>query len=216
MISTKRPRGRPRGSGIDDTPALIQVAELLVRDASLKTPTTAMKRIISRRKDWGASDETILRRWQEKWRRRSGALLAAARERARPKQSPAMSSLAQLVENARLAATYRPAIDEALTASRASLEQMNADIARAAAAFRPIMIDPALVRAASEWGEALKASLDLPEIKKWAELARSVEEAAQGFKIPKATLEALEGFRLQQSEWQEIGRRLSAQTRVLS
>jgi hypothetical protein len=37
----------------------------LVREA-LK-PTAAMKRIIATRTDWGATDATLLRRWQGKW-----------------------------------------------------------------------------------------------------------------------------------------------------
>jgi len=89
MTSPKRPCGRPRGSEINDTPALAQIADLLVREATLK-PTTAMKRVMRARKDWGATDATLLRRWQGKWSQRGAALLAAARERARPK--PAVSS----------------------------------------------------------------------------------------------------------------------------
>jgi hypothetical protein len=84
MSTEKRPRGRPHGSGKDDSRYLEQVADLLVRDHSLK-PTTAMKRIMLGRKDWGATDATLLRRWQVKWRAKEGSLLAAARERARPK-----------------------------------------------------------------------------------------------------------------------------------
>ena len=47
-------------------------------------PTTAMKRIIETRTDWGATDATLLRRWQAKWRTGAIALLAAAQEGAGP------------------------------------------------------------------------------------------------------------------------------------
>ena len=89
MTSEKRSRGRPRGSGKNDAPYLTQVAELLLRDQSLK-PTTAMKHIIAGRIDWGASDETLLRRWQVKWKQSSQSLMIAARERAQPR--PATST----------------------------------------------------------------------------------------------------------------------------
>jgi len=84
MTIEKRLRGRPRGSEKNDAPYLAQVADLLLRDQLLK-PTTAMKRVMASRKDWGASDETLLRRWQVKWKERQQAFMAAARERARPK-----------------------------------------------------------------------------------------------------------------------------------
>jgi hypothetical protein len=82
MATEKRPRGRPRGSGKDDAPHLARVADLLVGEPSLKA-TTAMKRIMQGGKDWGASEPTLLRRWQVKWREQSESSLAAAGERAR-------------------------------------------------------------------------------------------------------------------------------------
>jgi hypothetical protein len=82
----KRPRGRPRGSGKNDRPYLEKIADLLLRDPSL-TPTTAMKRIIRGKGDWDASDETLIRRWQVKWKEQSDSLMTAARERAQPKPS---------------------------------------------------------------------------------------------------------------------------------
>jgi len=45
MLTTKRQRGRPRGSGKNDMPDLSRVADLMVRDASLK-PTTAGDRLM--------------------------------------------------------------------------------------------------------------------------------------------------------------------------
>jgi hypothetical protein len=80
MSTEKRPRGRPRGTGKNDTPHLAQVADLIVREPSFK-PTTAMKRVMQSRKDWGASDETLLRRWQVKWNASAVTLLAAAQDR---------------------------------------------------------------------------------------------------------------------------------------
>lgn len=85
MANKHRPRGRPRGSGKNDTPHLAQVADLLVREPSL-TPTAAMKRIMRSCKDWDAASEAaLLRRWQGKWNVGRNTLLAEAREHARPK-----------------------------------------------------------------------------------------------------------------------------------
>ena len=76
MATENRPRGRPPGEG-KDSPYLAQVADLVVSDSSLK-PTTAMKRVMRSRNHWGASDETLLRRWQVKWKANHKVYLAAA------------------------------------------------------------------------------------------------------------------------------------------
>ena len=80
-MTTKRSRGRPPGTGKNDTPDLAQVADVIVADPKLK-PTTAMKRVIAKRKEWQESDATLLRRWQGKWKEAGAALLTAAKERA--------------------------------------------------------------------------------------------------------------------------------------
>jgi hypothetical protein len=95
MITEKRPRGRPRGSGKNDLPQLAQVADLLVRDPSLK-PTTAMKRVMRGRKDWAATDSTLLRRWQVKWKAIGAALLATAREATRRQHAVASDRAPEL------------------------------------------------------------------------------------------------------------------------
>jgi hypothetical protein len=84
MTYIKRQRGRPRGSGKDDASYLIRIADLLVRNPSMK-PTAAMKLLIKERKNWDATDTTLLRRWQVKWKANGDELLAAAHERARPR-----------------------------------------------------------------------------------------------------------------------------------
>ncbi|MGA2999901.1 hypothetical protein [Bradyrhizobium sp.] len=80
---TKRGRGRPAGTGKADQPHLARVADLLVADSSLK-PTSAMKQVLRTGSDWGVTDETILRRWQVKWKEHGAMFLEAARDRARP------------------------------------------------------------------------------------------------------------------------------------
>lgn len=87
-MTTKRGRGRPRGTGKNDTPYLTQAANFMVADPKLK-PTTAMKRVIATREDWGESEETLLRRWQVKWKDAGSALLAVAKERANAKRDTA-------------------------------------------------------------------------------------------------------------------------------
>ena len=70
---TKRPRGRPKGSGKDDSKDLYRIADLLVADPSLK-PTTAIKRI-------GRHNPSDIRRLQVKWKATRDDLLAAANKR---------------------------------------------------------------------------------------------------------------------------------------
>ena len=70
----KRPRGRPKGSGKDDSPVLNQVADLIVRDPSLK-PTTAIKDVID------GDNLSTIRRLQGKWKKGGDSFLMAARKR---------------------------------------------------------------------------------------------------------------------------------------
>ena len=60
MSSTKRTRGRPRGTGLDDSSTLRKVADMLAADPSIK-PTTAIKRALDK------PTETAVRRLQGKW-----------------------------------------------------------------------------------------------------------------------------------------------------
>jgi hypothetical protein len=73
MTKERRPRGRPKGTGKDDSVAMNRIAELLVANPSLK-PTTAIKRI-------GIRNESDVRRLQVKWKAQGPALLDAARMR---------------------------------------------------------------------------------------------------------------------------------------
>jgi hypothetical protein len=72
-LERKRKRGRPRGSGKDDSAALDRIANLLVADQSLKH-TTAIKRI-------GFRNPADIRRLQVKWKDGREDLLADARKR---------------------------------------------------------------------------------------------------------------------------------------
>lgn len=85
MPHAKRPRGRPPGSGKNDQPELERVADLMVETSSL-TPRAAINRVIRTRRDWDAKDDSLRRRWQDKWRRQGEALVSAARVRAKQKE----------------------------------------------------------------------------------------------------------------------------------
>ncbi len=85
MPHAKRPRGRPPGAGKNDQPELERVADLMVETSSL-TPRAAMNRVIRARQDWDAKDDSLRRRWQDKWQRQGEALMAAARARAKQKE----------------------------------------------------------------------------------------------------------------------------------
>lgn len=83
MANDKRPRGRPKGTGIDDRPVLLQMAELIVAKPTLR-PTTALKRIVRR------PSESYERRIQAKWRVVGEALCAEVRARAANDRAPVM------------------------------------------------------------------------------------------------------------------------------
>lgn len=74
MSSNKRTRGRPRGTGLDDSPTLRKVADMLAADPSLK-PTTAIKRALDK------PTETAVRRLQGKWQHQGTRYLADAQAR---------------------------------------------------------------------------------------------------------------------------------------
>jgi hypothetical protein len=80
MTDQRRRRGRPRGTGKVDGPYLATIADLLADEPSL-TPTAAMKHIIRARTNWGATDATLIRRWQCKWKETGAILLAEAQAR---------------------------------------------------------------------------------------------------------------------------------------
>lgn len=83
MESRKHIRGRPRGTGKNDVPYLSQVADLLVANPKL-TATAAMKKVIAKHlpSEWNASDSTLIRRWQIKWKVKGIQFMNEARERA--------------------------------------------------------------------------------------------------------------------------------------
>ena len=73
-IAASRSRGRPCGDGINDTPTLIAVANLLVVQPKL-TRSSAMKQVVK------GIEESHLRRLHVKWKRDGNKLLAEARRR---------------------------------------------------------------------------------------------------------------------------------------
>jgi hypothetical protein len=181
MITEKRPRGRPRGSGKNDLPQLAQVADLLVRDPSLK-PTTAMKRVMRGRKDWDATDSTLLRRWQVKWKANGAGLRATAREAARRQQAVAsyrvpesawmhvikalenspLTKMIRAMENSAMmqamkAAENSPVMKMIRETDNSPLMQAMKSISQAHKSFEDLARSPALT-------EAAKALKDLPAI----------------------------------------------------
>jgi hypothetical protein len=74
MDSVKPKRGRPIGTGIDDSKILAAIADALLANPKLR-PTTAYKQIAHK------SSEASIRRIQAKWNAQRELLLAAAEQR---------------------------------------------------------------------------------------------------------------------------------------
>jgi len=180
MSDDKRPRGRPRGSGKNDEPYLAQVAELLIREPSLK-PTTAMKRLMMRH-TWRETDQTLIRRWQGKWKEQSPALMAAARERARPRQTDPLGQL--------LAATGKAHVDlsviEALKKLKVSF-QVSPGMAEAMKAFQ---VPPGMAEAM----KAFQVPPAMAEAMKAFQVPPGMAEAMKAFQVPSAMAEAMKAF----------------------
>ena len=175
-MTDTRPRGRPRGSGKNDTPFLAQVADLLVRDPSTK-PTTAMKRVIGKRKDWQSSDATLLRRWQVKWPQQKESLLTAARERARPRPP----TIQEVIEGM---AAFRRGMEQVLSNPNLirMMEGMTAISRQLEAAKIPFIQNlqtfansPEAKRLAQWWATSPLAN-GSPEARRWLELSRNVQK----------------------------------------
>lgn len=78
MTSQRKPRGRPKGSEVNDDAALSAIADMLTANSRLK-PTTAMRRYKPRIGD------AEIRRLQSKWRQRGERYLAEAQMRSAAK-----------------------------------------------------------------------------------------------------------------------------------
>lgn len=76
----KRGRGRPKGSGINDGPALDKMADAIAADPHLK-PTAAARQIVG-------SDPSKLRRLQVKWKAKKGEYMARAQRRIAAASAP--------------------------------------------------------------------------------------------------------------------------------
>ncbi|SMD14914.1 hypothetical protein SAMN06297251_1445 [Fulvimarina manganoxydans] len=78
MTYNGRKRGRPTGSGKDDTALLNAVAGKLLAHPEMK-PSTAMKQVIAASPQPNTTPETLLRRLQVKWKAQSAVLMDTAR-----------------------------------------------------------------------------------------------------------------------------------------
>jgi hypothetical protein len=73
MTNTIRKRGRPKGTGLDDTTSLIRIADIIAANPAVKR-TSAIKKI-------GVTDPSIVRRLRDKFAEQETALMADARRR---------------------------------------------------------------------------------------------------------------------------------------
>ncbi|WDI32395.1 hypothetical protein PUV54_04205 [Hyphococcus flavus] len=80
---SRRKRGRPTGSGIDDSATLEKVAQLVYQNPKLKFATAA--------KQLGIFDDSVIRRVREKWKKQKPILLNAAKAKAENVRSSDMS-----------------------------------------------------------------------------------------------------------------------------
>ena len=70
----QRQRGRPKGSGLNDTPAMMRIADLMVEGRAQNVAAAA--RLLA------GNDPSLIRRLQRKFRHNRSTLMAAAQVRA--------------------------------------------------------------------------------------------------------------------------------------
>ena len=170
MATENRPSRSPAGRG-QEFPYLAQVADLVVSNSSLK-PTTAMKRVMRSRNHWGASDETLLRRWQVKWKANHKVYLAAALKSQR-RAAAARSSVEtlrkwdELIKALQNSPTLRQ-WDEAFKALQNSPTLRQWD-----EAFKALQNSPTLRR----WSEAFEALQNSPTLRRWSEAFKALQNS---------------------------------------
>ena len=114
MDSQNARRGRPSGSGIDDSRRLREIAELITNDPDLK-PTTAIKNI-------GISDPSIIRRLRDKFNTEREILLreASRNEKDAHRTAPQIYSHDEKARAMALKSGRDPVISEPAAQSAAS------------------------------------------------------------------------------------------------
>lgn len=78
MNTKMRRRGRPPGTGTDDRAHLMAMARLMVADPALNR-AAALREVVRSRKDWTATDDSVLHRLRVKWKAEGEDFLARAR-----------------------------------------------------------------------------------------------------------------------------------------
>lgn len=143
-VQGKRQRGRPKGTGKDDTNALRAVAHMLAREPELR-PMTAMKKLT------GEPNGSTIHRLMVKWRRDGSTLLAKAQDRQRREnerlaQERFSAGLnAGFAKLAEVAATFGPAL-ERLVEGAANFA-VRPEVQEAFLRLRNFEINPAVLNA---------------------------------------------------------------------
>ena len=96
MLKTKTSRGRPKGTGIDDSDRIARIVEMLRSDPNLK-PTTAIRVM-------GFSDPSAIRRLRDKYKQFTAAtdLRSVPQPRLVTNRVPGQDQAAKQAANSRL------------------------------------------------------------------------------------------------------------------
>ena len=192
MNSTKRNRGRPRGTGLDDSPMLKKMADLLAADPKLK-PTRAIKRVLEQ------PGETNVRRLQGKWKDDGARYLADAQARRAAVPVPArqLSAPQSLRTVHEIAELHRHMQDALSPAMRAAQEMMNSPGVRAMQEAARRLHESPTIRAIEELQNsptmrAMRELQNSPTMQAMRDLQES--PAMQGIREAHAQLRFLSGY----------------------
>lgn len=172
-------RGRPQGTGKDDTAYLTAIAEALYAGEAA-TPQAAIKQVLARSHPDGqdrigsVSRSSVLHRLAEKWKREGAARMVNIRQRKQAEQWRRMEAgmvgfvgaLAQAADRAR---PYLLALNDRLNAYGETPEGKRVlDFAQRYAALRK---DPAIAK----WDGIAAALQNDPVLKKWSGVAQALK-----------------------------------------
>ncbi|WP_284760463.1 hypothetical protein [Agrobacterium sp. fls2-241-TYG-188a] len=169
-MTEKRMRGRPKGTGKDDLPHLIKIAELMVENRITKQTTAMRTYLVATRPTipFQETDDTIIRRWQDKWKNDGGKLLAAAQERIRTRTERAtrtVSSSRQQFQNDHAKEILNPSMMRQINAMLAVSFEQRTMFKTVAKQVREMQQDSTLKRA---YEAAQTASSHLQEMQRLA------------------------------------------------
>lgn len=166
-MTDKRPRGRPKGTGIKDDRHLDAVANLIVRQPGLKK-TPAISQIVQKtfpEHQWNAAERRLLRKWDRSAEERIEAAQKRYEEEKRERRAVRSFSASDLLSQLTGVNSYAAEMARMNSFAREMQEMLNPslmqELREQASMMQQIrdMVDPPLLREMREQAEMINKML---------------------------------------------------------